>query len=394
MPEPEPVIIPDPEPVPEPEPVIIPEPELEPILDYIPDIFVEPITEPEIESIVEPIIEPVAENDIAPAPDDFNDFDENDDAGSSEKTVCPFCGEELEPDMRFCTNCGKELYTEPEKAADTVVDLGPIMFNSEKELAMRLKEGQPVENWCIDHSRLNKLPYDCFTEIEFERVQKAFNATDSLTGTLSIMTCAQNYLYYNDDLSEYSPLREINIKHAMYWIDVLCSKAEAGSVCAMAAVTSDYLIIKNNPEIKSRIAQRIGDKKERYLEAVKIAIDNNDPKAMVTYAFFHLSGKEGKLEEEKDYYKRAGLLGSSEAYDSLFYLTDNRYYSEEGFNIMVAAAECNDCEVAYEYQCRLGDAYRYGEGWIKTPDLNKARYWYTMAANNGYQSAISTLEYF
>lgn len=264
--------------------------------------------------------------------------------------------------------------------------------DSEKEMQLRKQAGEDVEDWCISESRRKGLPYDCFSDLEIEIVEEANGALDNLKGTLRLLTCAQYYLQNNEKLDSDNLLRNFNIQHALLWIDRLCDRAEKGSIYARSAVVSDYFVIINNPEIYNRIEAIVGDSKEEYRQIIMEQIDQNNPHAMLGYAFFMLFGNENLADEKKKFLRRAGELGLSEAYDQLLFSVDDHWNSQEGFEIVLAAAECDDGDVAYQYQDRLGDAYWYAENWIKEQDKERALYWYRRAAQNGYKTSISTLE--
>lgn len=263
---------------------------------------------------------------------------------------------------------------------------------SEQELQLRRQLGQEVDTWSIQESRKKGLPYECFFDWEVEMVEKGITAKDNLKGTLQHLTCAQDYLVRNSALEAGHPLRDINIQHSLYWIDRLYERAEQGSIYAQAALTGQHHIVKVYSEIASRIDELLGTKKDDYLRNVIEGVNANDPKAMLAYAYFHMIGKDVDEEKKKQLYQKAGKLGLSEAYERLFYLTKDRWESQEGFEIALAAAECDDGETAYDFQEELGDAYWYSENWGKQQDKVEALYWYQKAANNGFRGAISTLD--
>lgn len=96
MPEPEPAPMPEPEPAPMPEPDPVPEldftPAAEPVPEPAAEFYYNPVPEPTFEPAPEPVFNPVPE----PAP-------------VSNKKICPKCGSEMNPEYRFCLECGYQL---------------------------------------------------------------------------------------------------------------------------------------------------------------------------------------------------------------------------------------------------------------------------------------------
>lgn len=259
----------------------------------------------------------------------------------------------------------------------------------DKELALRKEAGQEVEHWCITESRNRGLPYDCFFEWELKMVQKAWNADNSLQGILDIISCARDYVLHNNALQEVDPLIEFNKNHAKVWINKLCSLATCGNIYAQAAIGGNYFDIKF-PEMLGLFNECGCNDREAYGKTVESAAMRKNPEAMVAYAFFCLCDEsQQKMREAINH--AAGDLGSSEGYSQYFFSLENHWNSEEGLEMAIKIAECDDSSTAYDFQDKLGDAYYYGDGWGLDVDKEKGLYWYERAAANGNESAISTL---
>lgn len=260
---------------------------------------------------------------------------------------------------------------------------------SEEELMLRKEDGQEIEYWCIDESRNERLPYDCFFEWELKMVEKAQNADNSLQGILDIILCARDYILHNQELQDANPLIEFNKNHAKVWINKLCSLAACGSIYAQAAIGGNYLDIKF-PEMPDIFNECGCNDRETYRKNVESSTMRKNPDAMVAYAFFCLCD-ESQKEQREAINQEAGNLGSSEGYSQYFFSLENHWESKEGLEIAFKIAECDDGPTAYDFQDKLGDAYYYGDGWGLDVDKQKGLYWYERAAANGNKSAISTL---
>ena len=262
--------------------------------------------------------------------------------------------------------------------------------DSEKERAERIRLGQDIELYYISESRRNGFPYDCFFEWEYEMVERAICADETLEGTLEIITCARDYIMHNREINNSNDLKRFNLNHSRIWIENLLSRAQKGSCYAKAAVSSKYF--EDFPEIDEMISEIIDeDTKRKYCHEVKTKCEINDKEALVATAFFLMIGKENESERHALYLK-AGELGSSEAYYKLFFGIQDCWNSEEGLKYVVAGAECDDGECAYFFQDKLGDAYYYGGNWNMNVNKTKGLYWYRKAASSGYKSSIRTLE--
>lgn len=275
------------------------------------------------------------------------------------------------------TNSTKEEYVETNKECD-------------KELMMRKAAGQEIEYWCIDESRNERLPYDCFFEWELKMVEKAQSADNSLQGILDIISCARDYILHNQELQEANPLIEFNKSHAKVWINKLCYLATSGNIYAQAAIGGNYFDIKF-PEMLDIFNEYNSNDREIYKKTVESATMRKNPDAMVAYAFFCLCD-ESQKEMREAINHEVGNLGSSEGYSQYFFSLVNHWDSKEGLEIALKIAECDDGPTAYDFQDKLGDAYYYGDGWGLDVDKEKGLYWYERAAANGNDSAISTLK--
>lgn len=259
----------------------------------------------------------------------------------------------------------------------------------ETELILRKEAGQEIEYWCIDESRNEGLPYDCFFEWELKMVEKAQNADNSLQGILDIISCARDYILHNQALQEASSLIEFNKNHAKVWINKLCSLATCGNIYAQAAIGGNYFDLKF-PEMLDIFNECGSNDRETYRKNVESAAMRKNPEAMVAYAFFCLCD-ESQKEMREAINQAGGSLGSSEGYSQYFFSLENHWESKEGLEIAFKIAECDDGPTAYDFQDKLGDAYYYGDGWGLDVDKEKGLYWYERAAANGNESAISTL---
>ena len=264
------------------------------------------------------------------------------------------------------------------------------LFDAEKEKNERIRLGQEIESYYIGESRRNGFPYDCFFEWEYEMVERAMHADETLDGTMEIVMCARDYIMHNRELDDSSDLKKFNVSHSKIWIEELLSRARKGSYYAKAAVSGRYFA--DFPEIDEMISGEVNsDIKQSYQDEVKAACAVNDKSALVACAYFLMIGKENE-NARKELYLKAGQLGSSEAYYKLFFSVKNCWNSVEGLKYVVAGAECDDGEKAYEFQDKLGDAYYYGDGWNLDVDKSIGIYWYKRAAANGYASSVRTLE--
>ena len=268
------------------------------------------------------------------------------------------------------------------------------LIDGEEERRERIRLGQDIETYYIGESRRNGFPYDCFFDWEYEMVERAINAKQTLAGTLDVIECAKDYIINNRDLKIETQLKKFNLEHAKVWIELLISMARNGSSYAKAAISGNYFKkgLFPLPEIEELICEIIDeDTKKMYFDEVQFACETNDKAAMVAYAFFVMFGGEYE-NERRELYLKAGQLGSSEAYYQLFFTVNDPWNSEEGFKYAVAAAECDDGEQAYFFQGRIGEAYYYGDGWNISIDKAEGLRWYRRAAANGYVLAIRTLE--
>lgn len=263
-------------------------------------------------------------------------------------------------------------------------------IDGEEEKEERILLGQDVETYYIGESRRNGFPYDCFFEWEYEMVEAGLNAKDNLEGILKIIQCAREYALANQKLENNERLKGYNSNHSKFWIEMLIEKANAGSVYAKAAFSGKNF--NSTPDLLEMIKGMVDESAiASYLEDVIKECNCDNSKALVAYAFFMLRGEEDK-ERQKSMYLKAGQLGSSEAYNELFFSVNNHWNAEEGFKYAVAAANCDDGEKAYFFQEKIGDAYYYGDGWNISIDKAEGLKWYKRSAENGYGGAIRTLE--
>ena len=260
------------------------------------------------------------------------------------------------------------------------------------EFQLRQQAGQSVMSWCIDASKVKGLPYICFFDWEVDMVEKAMNADDSLYGNIDVLLCINEYMSQNDNLAENNPIAQFNKNHAYYWTYEICRRAAAGSIYAQSAVYSNYFPIARHPEVQQWIFSILGDRGEEFGNNIKNRIDNNDPSAILAYAFFILFGDEANEELRNNMFFQAGQLGLSEGYHQFIFTLQNWNSSPEGFRVAQLAAECDDGKFAYDFQYRLGMAYWYGEGWVNTPDKELGLYWFNKAASNGDRAAVAMLD--
>lgn len=264
------------------------------------------------------------------------------------------------------------------------------LIDGEEEKEERMRLGQDIEPYYIGESRRNGFPYDCFFEWEYEMVETGLNAKDTLDGTLRIIQCAREYALANEKLDANTRLKFFNKNHSKFWVEKLIEKANAGSVFAKAAFSGKNF--DSTPELLEMVNNMVDETvKAAYLEDVIQACNCDNSKAILAYAFFMLRDEENR-DKQKNMYLKAGQLGSSEAYNELFFSVKNHWNAEEGFKYAVAAAECNDGEKAYFFQGKIGDAYYYGDGWNIDIDKAEGLRWYKRSAANGYGGAIRTLE--
>lgn len=203
-------------------------------------------------------------------------------------------------------------------------------------------------------------------------------------------------LYKNSDPENGNPLK------LKYWQDRLLKKAENGDYYVQAALCNiGHLAFSDDDKIRF---------KKRYEDNIKKLANEGNLSAMLAVGrFFTPFGSEEKI----NIFTKVANNGSSDACYWLGKEYFNKLLYDENMNIRrwmdVVPKEIQNQMLLKEYQCYLlGAQYNKGVlaglcqyevakiyeegayfGEYIPKDLNKAKYWYTMAYNNGIEWAKS-----
>ncbi len=261
-------------------------------------------------------------------------------------------------------------------------------------------EGKVIDWYCVEKTSNDIYPYPCATECE----QRYFNdpTYQVLRGdAISIVCLIHNYvegLYEENNNSDITVHKDYD--KANYWKSVLVKGAEGGNRSFQAAlITGGYLCDLWNPE-KERMTF-----KDKYEKALFLDAQNGSTKAQYAVAQFELDGAIRGSQKKKEYLESAARDGYGDAYywlakdfkrtkewDEKIPITYGDENSCYFYSLYLKGANTNNGAFVGHMQDWVADCYQNGECGFPE-DLEKAKYYYSLAVKNGNSASKSSLNY-
>lgn len=178
------------------------------------------------------------------------------------------------------------------------------------------------------------------------------------------------YLYGNAKKS-------INYERALYWINQAASNNNAEALNILGVLYYSGTAVEKNFQLSEKyylLAISNGEKKNSKINLAELYRSSQDFGLPINY---------GRAEK---WYLEAITESPLRANEGLSKLYDLKNDYKKAFFYAEKAAKLGSVESQYN----LGVYYR--DGIYVDKDIQKARYWFTLAANQGYQDAINNLK--
>ena len=268
-----------------------------------------------------------------------------------------------------------------------------ILFYQNKYKKMELN-GKVIDWLEFNQSVDRKWPYPVATEAEREAIE-SFNKQALRNHAFSI-----SYLLYSysNGVSEDSNISDITIykdsDKVAYWKEILINGAEQGNRAFQAALVTKAGIYDGSVYGWINEQERACFIERYELKLIEDA-EAEDPEAMYAVAQFHLGDAASDNKYRCLIAEKAMNAGIG---DAAFFLSSEVYklkgttweYSDI-IKFYAKGVECNNGAMLGIMQDCIAEAYRDGEdGFPK--DIEKAIYYYKLAASNGCRSALTALE--
>lgn len=272
-----------------------------------------------------------------------------------------------------------------------------VLFYRNKYKEMELA-GKAIDWWEFNQSVDKKWPYPVATEAERKAIESfdkqalrnhAFSISDLLYKYSNGMLEDAN----DGDVSVYKDLDKV-----AYWKDVLIRGAEQGNRSFQAALVTKLGIYDGSMHGWINEQERnlfVEQYESKLIDDAKA----EEPEAMYAVAQFGLGEATYGSEYRRLMAENAMKAGigdaaflSAEIYKSDSYLKGSSWEYSDIIKFYAKGVECNNGAMLGIMQDCIAEAYRDGEdGFPK--DIEKAIYYYKLAASNGCESAISSLKF-
>lgn len=252
-------------------------------------------------------------------------------------------------------------------------------------------EGKIIDWSCVYETNNSIYPYPCATEAEkrlFEddKYHQLLNGDANSIVSAIISYVADESFSNNTKLTVHKDLDKVN-----YWCQRLVSGAYNGNRSYQAVL------------IRAWGYEEVWNKNrnfyiEKYKENLLADAQNGDPHAQYAVAQFEIDGATEGSEKRKEYLENAAKSGLGDAYHLLardFEKTVDIKYGDENscyfYSLYLKGANCNNGAFAGHMQDWIADCFYNGECGLPK-DINKALYYYRLAAKNGSKTAKNSLE--